>query len=90
MQIEFKEDLWKPDVLILNNDTLNVVKSTIEFFPQTGLARNILTLEGSIANDMSLRYFPVSPCTCVKKPIGGDSNSNGSRCVSGDLAYARA
>ena len=59
MQLERKDDLWKPEVLILNNDNLIVKKSVLEFFPESGLARNILTLTGSISNGMSLRYFPV-------------------------------
>ena len=46
--------------MILNNDNLVISKSVLEFFPETGLARNILTLQGTIANEMSLRYFPVS------------------------------
>ena len=52
------EDLWRPQLDLINYDDLETTCEDPWFYPATGDIRQIVKVSGSISNEQDLRYFP--------------------------------
>lgn len=52
------ENLWVPTVTFLNNDKLIPQSNTPIFYPKDGHIKQVIVMDGNIANEMDLKKFP--------------------------------
>ena len=53
-----ESQLWTPTLSFLNDDSLEISAPPPTFYPHTGMAQQIIAIDGGVSQDFDLRIFP--------------------------------